>query len=1193
MKTRRLYRTAGRWAAALLPLLLAAACSVPHEQEADACNDKAYAFHYRNLDSVGLYARRAYGLAKRYDAGRAEALNNLAFADLMKMRFTEAYARLDSVLRTTDNQVELLVADIQLMRLCQRESLNKEFYDYYEKAQKRLHRIEEDERLLSDRQRRRMVYARTEFAIVTSTYYYYVGLEQPSVRAIRQINPDGEIQTDMAQLLAYYYNIGAGGIITTGTQAEISQREFDYLMHCYMLARRHGYPYWEANSLQALSEHLVNDRNRRTLMRDNLPSFQFLNLDHMPDSLLAGNLAQRSLAIFRQYGDVYQTAGSYRTLASCYWQIKDYRSAILCLQKALNSNPAIRQAPDLIASIREQLSVAYSAINDKQQSDYNRNIYLDLQDETRQDRYLASRAEQLDRTSQQLNLIIAAVALSIFIVFALLVLFHYLRRRRDSRQSLDELLVPLEQWRRQNEIHRAEVAGRYDETAEQLDLNRIHLVDNRRKNLEQRAKVSLVNSVIPLIDRMLHEIAMLKKGGESDTLKAERYTYIRELTDKINELNAVLTEWIQLRQGRLSLHIESFPVQQVFDIVKKGRMGFQMKGIDLRVADSTAIVKADRVLTLFMVNTLADNARKFTPAGGSVTVSAAEGDGYVEISVADTGCGLTETQQTHIFDYKPIHDQTDSTSHGFGLMNCNGIINKYRKISRIFSVCRIGVESREGRGSRFFFRLPKGIGRTVAGILLAVCPLAAASARPARDIDKAAALARHDYGTLAGIYADSAYFSNINGSYAQTLAYADTCRYYLNRLYLHLRPKGKELMKRTGTLPNIPPEIKWFHEGVPMDYSVILDIRNESAVAALALHEWDLYRYNNSVYTHLFKERYADRSLGEYCRMMMKSETNKNVAIALLVLFLLAIFPVYYVMYYRRRLSYQFCLERVRRINTILLSDVSEEEKLREVERGASDRFPPRLLAIVTQIRDALHASVEEDQKSQADLEMLEDEVRCVEYENERLHISNSILDNCLSTLKHETMYYPSRIRQLVDGADAQLEAIDELAVYYKELYLILSQQAMHQVDAVKLIARHVDLTTLVSRSKLTAPVDTAPAVSGDPVLIAYLFDILYQSNHSQPLAVSAGEGQPGYVVLHVLMSALHLPDEACRQLFQPSAAHLMSFICRQIVRDNGEATNRRGCGISATATPEGVRVQIVLSKDNQETKRRNTYGEF
>ena len=51
------------------------------------------------------------------------------------------------------------------------------------------------------------------------------------------------------------------------------------------------------------------------------------------------------------------------------------------------------------------------------------------------------------------------------------------------------------------------------------------------------------------------------------------------------------------------------------------------------------------------------------------------------------------------------------------------------------------------------------------------------------------------------------------------------------------------------------------------------------------------------------------------------------MAVALLVLFLLSIFPVYYVMYYRHRLSYQFCLERVKQINTILLSDVSEEKQ--------------------------------------------------------------------------------------------------------------------------------------------------------------------------------------------------------------------------------------------------------------------------
>lgn len=52
------------------------------------------------------------------------------------------------------------------------------------------------------------------------------------------------------------------------------------------------------------------------------------------------------------------------------------------------SDKRINQAPDLVASIREQMSVAYSAVNDKQSSDFNRNIYIDLQEQTRQDREL-------------------------------------------------------------------------------------------------------------------------------------------------------------------------------------------------------------------------------------------------------------------------------------------------------------------------------------------------------------------------------------------------------------------------------------------------------------------------------------------------------------------------------------------------------------------------------------------------------------------------------------------------------------------------------------------------------------------------------------------------------------------------------------------------------------------------------------
>lgn len=72
--------------------------------------------------------------------------------------------------------------------------------------------------------------------------------------------------------------------------------------------------------------------------------------------------------------------------------IKDYNMAGNCLIKALETNKEVEKAPDLVASIYERLCMVYSALNDKQKSDYNRNIYLDLQEQTRQDRQLEARA---------------------------------------------------------------------------------------------------------------------------------------------------------------------------------------------------------------------------------------------------------------------------------------------------------------------------------------------------------------------------------------------------------------------------------------------------------------------------------------------------------------------------------------------------------------------------------------------------------------------------------------------------------------------------------------------------------------------------------------------------------------------------------------------------------------------------------
>ncbi|MBQ6549044.1 MAG: DUF5112 domain-containing protein [Prevotella sp.] len=1044
----------------IISTIILSACSRTDRQAVDKLNEQSYAYHYRNIDSTESYARRAAKLAEGYHAGRAEALNNLAFVHIVRMEYDEAERLLNEVVETTNHQVQQLIAYVQQMRLCQRRSRNREFHDYRELADKTIRRINEERASLSEHDQRCLLYAETEYAIVNSTYYYYVGLEQQSIDALNAINPN-EVQRDTAQFLNYLYNIGAGGIITQGSQQEINQQEFDRLMRCFLMARQGDYPYFAANALEALSEHLMEPPVRDHLMMDNMPAMKFLNPDHVDDNMLAGYLAENSLYIFREFGDVYQIAGAYRTLASCFRQIGDYESALYNLEQAL-SDSAIYQAPDLVASIREQLSVAYAAIDDKQQSDYNRNLYLDVQETTRQDRQLEARANQYERAISQLNLMIIAVIVAIILLFFSLWLFNYLNKKRTKTEGTDEL---------------------FEQKSEDIQALQLRVEASERRNLEQRAKVSLVNSVTPFIDRILHEVKNPEKADAE---------YIQELTDQINDYNDVLTYWIQLRQGELSLHIESFALQELFDLLAKGHASFQMKGVELNIAPTDAVVKADKVLTLFMLNTLADNARKFTDKGGKVSISANDQEEYVEIAVEDTGQGMTDEQLQHLFESKPIKDDGKAqTSHGFGLLNCKGIIEKYRKISQIFSVCQIAATSKLGQGSRLFFRLPKGILRMlILGMLLTGSALTGYGQQPKPTPTDSDPLAQ------ASAYADSAYFCNINGQYERTLVFADSCIDCLNRQYLSLQPRGRYLMRPMGNPSLIAPEIKWLHDGLDVNYHIILDIRNESAVAALALHEWQIYSYNNRIYTQLFKEMSADDTLGDYCRTMQQSQTNKTIAIILLVILALAILPAYYLLYYRHRLYSRFLSE----------------------------------------------------QQRQTDLEMLDDEQRRTELEISNLHVSNAVLDNCLSTLKHETMYYPSRIRQTLDSGDT--ESLSEVTSYYRELYGMLSQQAMRQVERTHLHLRPLSMEGVT--------------ILGDENLIRYLFEILRKQSGEKKPEIQFSQKNEKYVEVSVAMPGLDFSKEQPEDLFQPKREHIPFLICRQIVRDHGEATNRRGCGIRA-----------------------------
>ncbi len=1395
----------------------------------DSLNGKAYTYRYRSLDSSYKYANEAYRQVNFYKSGKAEASNNLGFCAFMAMDFDRAEALHKEVYKLTKNELELLIADIGLMKICQRTAMNKEFYDYRNSALKRMKRIREESDLFADRHEAlRLDYAFTEFFIVSSIYYYYLQQRQEAITSLNRI-PEDEALTDTNQLLYYHYIKGSASLVEATKPEDRKMREFDQLYITWRTAVQTNHPYFEGNGLQGLANLMVSPNNFelfRTRRGYALDQFGF-----PVDSLLPLRMAQRALEKFREYNDLYQIAGAYVSIGKYMNEHGRYTEALDTLAKALDCvnqhhmlyyhhaadtldklhvfvegdttytgvpwimQEDVRTVPEWISRIREQLSVSYAGLGMKYASDYNRNIYLDILNYTRQDKELESRYLSLEADSRQMTLVLSLVIVGLVLVVILWWFFNKRSKIRNQvdverlqriltlcrditssipmnvpliQQGIDQLfgkgrlqleipeegkaaLVPLHRLNRDEKalVHVLEPyivwAADNEQMVEALSDERMqlekqryvyeqHIAGNKRQNLIKKACLAIVNGINPYIDRILNEVHKLTERGYIDNakIKKEKYQYIDELVTTINEYNDILALWIKMKQGTLSLNIETFSLNELFELLGKGRRAFEMKNQKLKIEPTTVMVKADRALTLFMINTLAENARKYTPEGGTIKVYArTTEDAYVEISVEDNGRGISEEDVAHIIGEKVYDSRVigmknaadpevlkENKGSGFGLMNCKGIIEKYKKTNDLFRGCVFDVESELGKGSRFYFRLPSGVRKAMGVLLLCLLlPLGMVSCLHdpippmLQDGDSIVVVmdsAYEDLLDVASDYANAAYFANVDENYELALQYIDSAMLFLNEHYeKYARPdRPHRYMKLVGE--GTPAEISWWNELFDSDYHVILDIRNEAAVAFLALKQLDAYSYNNSAFTDLYKLQGEDQTLEAYCRQLERSNTNKTVGIILCFVLLIVSLVGYYFLYMRKRLQNRLNLEQVLEINQKVfaasLVRPQEQENAEALQREESTlkEIPQRIvdeafgsvnelltidrmgIAVYNETTHRLeYASrpgqempemVEQcfsageylsEQHLQAiplmveaggehqcvgvlylerregteqetdrllfelvaryvaivvfnavvklatkyrDIESAHEETRRASWEDSMLHVQNMVLDNCLSTIKHETIYYPNKIKQIVGRLNTQklseteereaVETMTELIEYYKGIFTILSSCASRQLEEVTFRRTVIPVQELLDAAgkyfkklmknrpeRIELEIESMEAkVIGDVNQLRFLLENLIDEaltvREDGVIRLQARKDNE-YIRFLFTDTRREKSVEELNQLFYPNLARMTSgekgelrgteyLVCKQIIRDHDEFAGRRGCRINAEPAEGG-----------------------
>ena len=113
-----------------------------------------------------------------------------------------------------------------------------------------------------------------------------------------------------------------------------------------------------------------------------------------------------------------------------------------------------------------------------------------------------------------------------------------------------------------------------------------------------------------------------------------------------------------------------------------------------------SVVVDERKIKQILLNLLS-NAVKFTPEGGRIELRANQVDGIVEISVSDTGIGISREDQATIFEeFRQVGGDYAHKKEGTGLG-----LTLAKKFVELHGG-KIWVESEVGKGSRFIFTLP-------------------------------------------------------------------------------------------------------------------------------------------------------------------------------------------------------------------------------------------------------------------------------------------------------------------------------------------------------------------------------------------------------------------------------------------------------------------------------------------------------
>jgi PAS domain S-box-containing protein len=241
-------------------------------------------------------------------------------------------------------------------------------------------------------------------------------------------------------------------------------------------------------------------------------------------------------------------------------------------------------------------------------------------------------------------------------------------------------------------------------------------IDNAQLYAEAQSAIHARDEMIAVVSHDLRDplqtistaAAALRLEPQSDE-DAESIESIVVATTQMRRLVQDLLDISLIDSGRLPINEQQVDLRSLLreaQTLLQPQAGAANVRIETRLAVDLPPLWIDRHRILQVLVNLIGNALKFGTAGGVVILGAQHQEETVRIWVEDAGMGITPDQLDHVFDRFWRADHHQGSGAGLGLAVAKGIVEAHGG--------KIGVTSRPGTGSTFFFTLPLRSGAAVA-----------------------------------------------------------------------------------------------------------------------------------------------------------------------------------------------------------------------------------------------------------------------------------------------------------------------------------------------------------------------------------------------------------------------------------------------------------------------------------------------